>query len=157
MLVVEVVAVVAAAVLIVVGVVIIHVFVGSSATTNPGTMAPPAIMVTSTNLQREPGALYLQWNDKQFDKHRLFKSIQARKKNLVESQNVEVRSIECISNPNALYKSFKLTVPKSQLETIFNDTFPWPSGERVRNFYNMRRTAEHNHAEKWDSDSNRNN
>ena len=27
---------------------------------------------------------------------------QARKKDLVESQNVEVRSIECISNPNAL-------------------------------------------------------
>ena len=63
-------------------------------------MAPPAIMVTSTNLQREPGALFLQWNDKQFDKHRLFKAIQARKKDLVESQNVEVRSIECISNPS---------------------------------------------------------
>ena len=58
-------------------------------------------------------------------------------KDLVESQNVEVRSIQCISNPNPLYKSFKLTVPKSQLETIFNDTFPWPSGVRVRKFSNM--------------------
>ena len=78
-------------------------------------------------------------------------------KDLVERQNVEVRSIECISNPNALYKSFKLTVPKSQLETIFNETFPWPSGVRVRKSFNMRRTAEHNLAEQWDSDSNRNN
>ena len=45
----------------------------------------------------------------------------------------EVRNLCCISNPNARFKSFKLTVPLSEFKDLFSDTL-WPDGVRVRKY-----------------------
>jgi len=42
-------------------------------------------------------------------------------------------SVECLSNPNAKFKSFKLTVSVSKFQQLLNDHI-WPDGIRVRAF-----------------------
>ena len=53
---------------------------------------------------------------------------------LVTSEGYEVHSLQCVSHPDARYKSFKLSVPITQLHSIYNADFPWPEGVRVRKF-----------------------
>ena len=60
---------------------------------------------------------------------------------LVTSVGYEVRKIQCISNPNAMYKSFRLTIPVSQYTSIYSDEFPWPDGVKVRRFIRPRRNV----------------
>ncbi len=45
----------------------------------------------------------------------------------------DVRDLKCVSHPNAKFKSFKLTVPMSQYENLFNDQL-WPDGICVRKY-----------------------
>ncbi len=51
----------------------------------------------------------------------------------LNNQNISYKSIECLSNPNAKFKSFKLTVSVSKYQQLFNDDI-WPNGIRVRPF-----------------------
>ena len=60
---------------------------------------------------------------------------------LVTSVGYEVRKIQCIYNPNAMYKSFRLTIPVSQYTSIYSDEFPWPDGVKVRRFIRPRRNV----------------
>ena len=43
-----------------------------------------------------------------------------------------VRDLQCLSHDNAMFKSFKLTVPKSEFADLFDGNI-WPQGIRVRN------------------------
>ena len=67
---------------------------------------------------------------------------------LIKSNGFHVREVNCISNPSAKYKSFKLSVLASQLDSVLTDTFPWPEGVCVRRFTNRRR-REQNDADDW--------
>ena len=51
----------------------------------------------------------------------------------LKDQNLTYRSLSCMSNPNARFKSFKLTVGVSQYDALFNDGL-WPNGVMVRPF-----------------------
>jgi len=48
-----------------------------------------------------------------------------------------LESNECTSNPNARFKSFKLTVSLSHYKSLFNADI-WPDGIRVRPFRSPR-------------------
>ncbi len=52
-----------------------------------------------------------------------------------------VLSLECVSHPESKYKSFNLTVPISQFNSLYNEEL-WPHGVRVRR-YNAPRTDKH--------------
>lgn len=49
-----------------------------------------------------------------------------------------VRDLECVSNPNAKFKSFRLAVPASEFKNLFDEGL-WPSGVRVRKYIPPRR------------------
>ena len=53
---------------------------------------------------------------------------------LVKSVGYDVLRLECVSNPNAKFKSFRMTVPASQYSKVHSESFPWPMGVRVRRF-----------------------
>ena len=61
---------------------------------------------------------------------------------LVTSEGYEIRKIECISNPEAKYKSFRLTIPNNQYARAYCDDFPWPEGVRVKRFISPSRNRE---------------
>ena len=48
-------------------------------------------------------------------------------------KSVSFRSIDSISNPDAIFKSFKLTVAVSQYRQLFDGTL-WPEGVKVRQY-----------------------
>ena len=58
---------------------------------------------------------------------------------LLVDQQCEVRNLDCVSNPNSIFKSFKLTVPASHFGKIYNENFPWPEGVSIRKFIPPRR------------------
>ena len=58
---------------------------------------------------------------------------------LVVQNDYVVRDIQMISNPSARYKSFKMSVPISQINSLLTETFPWPEGVCVRRFITPRR------------------
>ena len=51
----------------------------------------------------------------------------------VLDEGFDVRALECISNPNSKFKSFKLSVPVSQFSHLFDESI-WPIGVRVRKY-----------------------
>lgn len=55
-------------------------------------------------------------------------------KEFLKSENFTIRHLECISNSEAKFKSYKLTVPVSQFRSLF-DADMWPNGIRVRQFF----------------------
>lgn len=55
-------------------------------------------------------------------------------KDLISSEGCEIRNLACVSNPNAKFKSYKLTVPLSQFAKLHSEDFPWPEGVKVRKF-----------------------
>ena len=57
----------------------------------------------------------------------------------IRGRNFEVRDLVCISSEQSMFKSFKLTVPASQLSSLLTDEFPWPEGVKVRRFFPSRR------------------
>ena len=50
----------------------------------------------------------------------------------IRGRNFEVRDLVCFSNEQSVLKSFKLTVPASQLSSLLTDEFPWPEGVKIR-------------------------
>ena len=57
----------------------------------------------------------------------------------VEREGGEVRELECISNNNAVYKSFKLTTAISKMDTLLSNKFPWSHGVHDRRYVTPRR------------------
>ena len=57
----------------------------------------------------------------------------------VEREGGEVSELECISNKNAVYKSFKLTTAISKMVTLLSDKFPRPHGVHVCRYVTPRR------------------
>ena len=57
----------------------------------------------------------------------------------IRGRNFEVRDLVCISSEQSVFKSFKLTVPASQLSSLWTYEFPWPEGVKVRQFFPSRR------------------
>ena len=57
----------------------------------------------------------------------------------IRGRNFEVRDLVCISSEQSMFKSFKLTVPVSQLSSLLTDEVPWPEGVKVRRFFPSRR------------------
>lgn len=55
----------------------------------------------------------------------------------LRDMDVTVRALHQVSNPLATYKSFRLTVPKSDLTNfeILFDPSMWPEGVRVRRYF----------------------
>jgi hypothetical protein len=53
--------------------------------------------------------------------------------NYIKANGFTVREIECKSHEDAKYKSFKLTVPKSEFAKLF-DVSIWPNGVGVRKY-----------------------
>ena len=51
----------------------------------------------------------------------------------LDNENIPYTLVECLSNPNAKFKSFKLTVGVSRYQQLFNDHI-CPHGIRVRAF-----------------------
>lgn len=51
----------------------------------------------------------------------------------IQNCGFTVRNLECVSNPDAKYKSLKLSVPAPEFEKLFDDKI-WPDGVRVRKF-----------------------
>ena len=58
---------------------------------------------------------------------------------LVTEKGCQVQGIELMSNKEAKFKSFKLSIPVAQMNTVFCDSFPWPEGVKVRRFIPPRR------------------
>ena len=52
-------------------------------------------------------------------------------KNMIQSYGFGIRDFRCISHPEARFKSFKLSVPASQFERLFDEKL-WPEGVVVR-------------------------
>ena len=52
----------------------------------------------------------------------------------ISDHGVTMRSLHCVSNANAKFKSYKLTVPVSQYKQLFNGDL-WPEGVTVRPYY----------------------
>ena len=52
----------------------------------------------------------------------------------ISDRGVTMRSLNCVSNVSAQFKSYKLTVPVSQYKQLFNGDL-WPEGVRVRPYY----------------------
>ena len=53
--------------------------------------------------------------------------------NHVKDHGFFVRNLSCVSNPSAKFRSFRLTVPLSQFDDLFNESI-WPAGVRVRKY-----------------------
>ena len=53
---------------------------------------------------------------------------------LTENENpFTIRELKCLSHEDAMYKSFKLSVPKSHLHRLYDDGL-WPDGIRLRKY-----------------------
>ena len=59
-------------------------------------------------------------------------------KQYMEGKSFKVRNVELMSNPHSRYKSFKVTIPVSQMPLVF-DGEKWPEGVCVRKFYQPRK------------------
>jgi hypothetical protein len=53
--------------------------------------------------------------------------------NYIESQGFTVEDLQCVSHDAARFKSFKLTVPVSQYNSLFDSNL-WAHGIRVRKY-----------------------
>jgi hypothetical protein len=49
------------------------------------------------------------------------------------ARQFNVRELTCVSNENAKFKSFKLTVPVTEYSNLFDGNL-WPAGVRVRKY-----------------------
>lgn len=59
----------------------------------------------------------------------------------IKKKGCEVRNLARVSNDNAKYKSFRLTVPKSQFAKLLSDT-EWPEGVSVRKYFPPKKNRE---------------
>jgi hypothetical protein len=51
----------------------------------------------------------------------------------IVEKGIKYRNVECMSNPHDKYKSFKLQVPVSEFNQLFDESL-WPAGTKVRKF-----------------------
>ena len=58
-------------------------------------------------------------------------------KNMIQNYGFGIRDFRCISHPEARFKSFKLSVPASQFERLFDEKL-WPEGVVVRIYVTVR-------------------
>ncbi len=56
----------------------------------------------------------------------------------LDDMGITIQAINCISNPNAMYKSFKVTTTVSKFHELFNSEI-WPEGVCVRKYIPPRR------------------
>jgi len=56
----------------------------------------------------------------------------------LDSMGIATQAIDCVSNPNAMYKSFKVTTTVSNFRDLFNPEI-WPEGICVRKYIPPRR------------------
>jgi len=61
------------------------------------------------------------------------------------NNDAEVRSLNCISNENATFSSFKVEVRVLDLTQMLNPEF-WPSGVHVRPFYTAKQVITNNYS-----------
>ena len=61
-------------------------------------------------------------------------------KDYIVNNDVEVRSIDCVSNENATFSSFKVEIRVSDMSQVLDPEF-WPSGVHVRRFYAARQSS----------------
>ncbi len=54
-------------------------------------------------------------------------------KEFLAARQFTIRELECVSNDNARFKSFKLTVPVTQYGKLFDENL-WPRGVCVRKY-----------------------
>ena len=52
---------------------------------------------------------------------------------LIEEKGFDIREFKALAHPNALSKSFKLSVPASQFDRLFDATI-WPSDVLIRSY-----------------------
>ena len=62
-------------------------------------------------------------------------------KNYVSDKGFSIGHLECISNSEAKFKSFKLSLPISEFNRTLDENM-WPSGVRVRRFFSNRKKEE---------------
>ena len=55
----------------------------------------------------------------------------------IKDLGFNIRSLDCVSNDMAKFKSFKLSVPVSEFKDLFNENL-WPYGVRVRKYVTPR-------------------
>jgi hypothetical protein len=53
--------------------------------------------------------------------------------NHLANHSVTIQTLECVSHQNAKYKSFKLSVPKSEYDKLFDENL-WPEGIMIRKY-----------------------
>lgn len=58
----------------------------------------------------------------------------------LNDSSIQTKNIVCMSNDAAKFKSYKLTVPVSEMPKIFDESL-WPVGIKVRRFYNKRQNV----------------
>jgi len=56
----------------------------------------------------------------------------------ISDNEINIKSLECVSNPNAKFKSFKLTTTVSKFKELFNADL-WPEGIMIRKYIPPRR------------------
>ena len=59
-------------------------------------------------------------------------------KDMIKGLGLEIRSLEQVSHRDARFKSFRLDIPKSQLQKALKET-QWPLGVHVQQFYRPRK------------------
>jgi len=60
---------------------------------------------------------------------------------LQEKKKVEAVSVRQMSHPDSTFKSFKVTLPKDELNRVLQDDFGWPENVKIRRFAPSRRNA----------------
>ena len=60
---------------------------------------------------------------------------------VLQENNCYAKKIEKKSNDEAKFRSFKLTVSQPDATAMLSDSFPWPTGVRVRRYFQRRRDA----------------
>jgi hypothetical protein len=59
----------------------------------------------------------------------------------LKKANIRIRQLERVSVDKAMFKSYKLVVPKSQFHLLFDEEL-WPEGVRVQTWRDKRRNRE---------------
>ena len=56
--------------------------------------------------------------------------------------DIDIKNLDCVSNPNAKYKSFRLTTTVSKFKELFNEDL-WPAGFRIRKYISTRKNDDY--------------
>ena len=56
---------------------------------------------------------------------------------MMEQNGFTVKELKCISHPQAQFKSYKLAVPRSEFNKLFDENL-WPKGVYVRTYWSQK-------------------